>query len=122
MTSLAGPSFWQVAAALVAVLGLLIVAMKFLRQLAPAGGPASARLRRCQRLGPKRELEALEIDGEVFTVYRHDGGLVLLKSEPTEAWEARQPADVSRSTAAVGRQLKAMVAVAGGLTRGRSPR
>ena len=84
------PSFWQVAAALVAVLGLLVLALKALRRLQPHGAGDHARLLQVRRLGPKRDLEVLRVDDEVYTIYRHDGGLVLLRREACARWDARQ--------------------------------
>jgi flagellar biogenesis protein FliO len=120
-SSLAGPSIWQVAAALLVVLGLLILAMKLLRRFGfGARGTDGARLLATRRLGPKRELEVLAVDDAVYTLYRHDGGLVVLKSEPREVYELRQPTPAPTAAAgaeALGRRLRALAAAAGGAAR-----
>lgn len=108
------PSFWQVAAALVAVLGLLVLALKALRRLQPHGAGDHARLLQVRRLGPKRDLEVLRVDDEVYTIYRHDGGLVLLRREACARWDARQPeAPAAPAARALGRRLLALAAAGG---------
>ncbi|MBD3221092.1 hypothetical protein GF314_07585 [bacterium] len=114
----AGPSAWQIVAALATVLGLLILALKLVRRLGWGGGDAaSVRLRQVRKLGPRREIEAIELDGEVHTIYRRDGGLVVLRTEPAASWESRQAGAPPAPGAGVGRTLKALAAAAGGMAR-----
>lgn len=117
------PSFWQVAGALIAVLALLVLALKFLGRLQNGTGSQDRiRLLKVRRLGPKRDLETLQLDDEVFTIYRHDGGMVVLRQEPTAAHQAREPEcgpspAMAGSVADLGRKLKALAAAAGGPSR-----
>ena len=117
------PSFWQVAGAMVAVLALLVLALKFLGRLQNGGGGQDrVRLLRVRRLGPKRDLETLLLDDDVFTIYRHDGGMVVLRQEPLATHQAREPETcgtqaVATSVAGLGRKLMALAASAGGPTR-----
>lgn len=114
------PSFWQVLAALMLVLGLLLLALRMLRRFGGRpGAEESVRMIRVQRLGPKRELQILRVDDDVFTIYRQDGALAVLKREPAAI--ETEPAAVASPpvVAALGRRLLAMAATAGGRTRGR---
>jgi len=113
------PSFWQVGAAMVTVLALLILALKFLGRLQNGrGAQDSVRLLKVRRLGPKRDLETLRVDDEVFTIYRHDGGMVLLRRESHVDYVEREPVVTpDTAVAGLGRKLMAMAASAGGSSR-----
>lgn len=123
--SLAGgtmPSFWQVGAALLTVLALLVLALKGLGRLQRNQDGAGARLLQVRRLGPRRELEVLKVDGEVFTIYRRDSGLAVLKQESHEGYRARQAAaPAGKPGTSLGRRLLALAAAAGGATASRPP-
>lgn len=107
-------SFWQVAGALLTVLGLLVVALKVLNRFQRQRGNDRTRLLQVRRLGPKRELEILQVDDQVFTLYRHDGGLVVLRCEDLAAHGARLTEEAPGPAATViGRKLRAMAAAAG---------
>ncbi|MEZ4388749.1 MAG: hypothetical protein R3D98_14495 [Candidatus Krumholzibacteriia bacterium] len=117
------PSFWQVGAALVTVLALLVLALKLLGRCQRRPGAEQARLLQVRRLGPRRELEVLLVDDEVYTIYRHDGGLAVLKHEPEASYAARRPEAAPQPTAAfLGRKLLALAASAGGSVRSVPPR
>jgi len=111
-------SFWQVCGALLTVLGLLVVALKFLSRFQRQPGADSTRILRVRRLGPRRELEVLQVDDQVYTLYRHDGGLAVLKCEAAATYRAREDDDAVAPTATqIGRKLRAMAAAAGGGAR-----
>ncbi len=112
-----GPSYWQVGAALVAVLGLLVVVLKFLQrwQGARAQG-GDARLLSVRRLGPRRELQVLQVGEQIHTIYRHDSAMVLLGTEARVAHEAARPAPTV-APAPLHRRLLALVATSGGASR-----
>ncbi len=117
-TALAGPSYWQVGAALLAVLGLIVVAMKGLQRLQGlAAGDDEIRLLSVRRLGPRREIQRLRVGDAVHTIYRHDGAMVVLGAEPwreASATAEPTPAAVDRP---VGTRLRALIAAAGGRAR-----
>jgi len=115
-------SFWQVAGALLTVLGLLVVALKVLNRFQRQQGSDRTRILQVRRLGPRRELEVLQVDDDVYTLYRHDGGLAVLKCEAEAAYRARADADAPAPSATIlGRKLRAMAAAAGGGTRSPAP-
>lgn len=109
-----GPSYWQVGAALVAVLGLLIVVLKFLQRWQRTDGAGGdVRLVSVRRLGPRRELQILQVGDEVHTLYRQESAMVVLKTESRIQHEA------AALTAApppppLQQRLRALVAAAGG--------
>lgn len=112
-----GPSYWQVGAALAAVLGLLVVVLRFLQRWQGAGGQGSdVKLLSVRRLGPRREVQVLRVGDRVHTIYRHDAAMVLLASEGQAEQAAAQP-DPPAAPAPLGRRLRALVAAAGGTVR-----
>lgn len=115
-------SFWQVAGALLTVLSLLIVALKVLGRYQRQQGSDRTRILQVRRLGPKRELEILQVDDEVYTLYRHDGGLAVLKAEAEATYRARR-AEAAPAAPAVslGRKLLAMAAAGGSAQRHPAP-
>ena len=116
-----GPSYWQVGAALVAVLGLLVVALKFLqRWQGDRAQGGDVRLLSVRRLGPRRELQVLRVGEQVHTIYRHDSAMVLLDTESHADHVATQPAPTAHA-APLRRRLMALAAAAGGATRRAEP-
>ncbi len=120
--ALDGPSLWQVGAALAAVLGLVVVAMKGLQRLQGlSGGEDDVRLLSVRRLGPRREVQRLRVGEAVHTIYRHDGAMVVLAQEPWR--ETVVPAaPVAGGTGSAGQRLRALAAAAGGRVREASGR
>jgi hypothetical protein len=92
----AGISWWQTVGGLVAVFGLLLLFLKLLGKWNRRSGGADTSLMTVWHLGPKREIQVLRLGDEVHYVYRHDGAMVTLRSEPLVDFEH------SRSNAAAG--------------------
>ena len=91
-----GVPWWQVVGRLAAVFGLLIVFLKFLARMPQAGGATGgAGLLAVWAVGPRREVQVLRLQDEVHYLYRHDGAMVLLRSEPLAAWQASRPVHVA---------------------------
>jgi len=113
------PSFWQVGLALVAVLGLLLVVLKFLQRLQTGSSQETAvRLLSVRRLGPRRELQILQVGDSVHTLYRHDGAMVVLDTQPLSATgDAGKPATGATPPSGSLPRLRALIAVAGGRVR-----
>ena len=115
-TATAGAGLWQAGIALAAVLGLLIVVLKLLKRLQTGTGDASVRVLGVQRLGPRRELQQLRVGDDVHTIYRHEGAMVVLKTEDLGAWQATRP-QTGAAPLQIGKKLRALAAAAGGRTR-----
>jgi flagellar biogenesis protein FliO len=138
-TLAAGPSYWQVGAALAAVLGLLVVVLKLLQRWQGAAGAGEAvRLLSVRRLGPRRELQVLQVGAKVHTIYRHDSAMVLLDSAPAAAPAvatvsgaepapvaepalAAAPAPATEPASTLAGRLRALVAAAGGGSKPAGP-
>jgi hypothetical protein len=119
-----GPDLWQVGGALVAVLALLVVALKGLQRLqAAGGGDETVRMLSVRRLGPRRELQRLRVGDEVHTIYRHDGAMVVLGREPwTPSATPTGEGQAARADTPWRAPLRALVAAAGGRIRTDRPR
>ncbi len=102
-----GMPWWQAMGSLMIVLGLLLLCLKLLgkwnhRQ----SGGASARVLAVWPLGPKREIQVLQLGDDVHYIYRHESAMVLLRQESLTSYEAnRETADPSAETGAVARLL-----------------
>ena len=118
-TAATGPGMWQAGLALAAVLGLLIVVLKVLQRFQTGSGDASVRLLSTQRLGPRREIQRLRVGDEVHTIYRHEGAMVVLRTEAFDTWEpVSTPA--AAASAQFGKRLRQLAAAAGGRPRSTS--
>jgi len=116
-----GPSYWQVGAALVAVLGLLVVLLKGLQRWQGASQQsADAQLLSVRRLGPRRELQILRVGEQVHTIYRHESAMVLLETASSADHEAARP-EPAAAQPSLPRRLMTLVAAAGGASRRASP-
>jgi len=91
-----GISWWQTVGGLVAVFGLLLVSLKLLGKWNRRTGGKETSLLAVWHLGPKREIQVLRLGDQVHYVYRHDGAMVALRTEPLIDFER------SQSTAAAG--------------------
>jgi len=91
-----GISWWQTLGGLAAVFGLLIVSLKFLGKWNRRSGASHSSLLTVWHLGPKREIQLLRVGDQVHYIYRHDGAMVALKTEPLHEFEN------TRSDAATG--------------------
>ena len=117
-----GPSFWQVGSALLAVLALLVVVLKFLQRWQRTDGAgADVRLLSVRRLGPRRELQTLRVGNEVHTLYRHEAAMVLLKTESLAGERAAADPDAVPASPPLHRRLRALVGAAGGSTTNTEP-
>ncbi len=84
-----GSSWWQTMGGLLVVFGLLFVTLKFLGKInknRTGGGQAS--LLAVWNLGPKREIQVLQLGDEVHYIYRHDGAMVPLKMQSLADWKS----------------------------------
>jgi flagellar biogenesis protein FliO len=116
--AIGGPSYWQVGAALAAVLGLVVVALKALQRLQGGGDQdAEVRLLSVRRLGPRRELQRLRVGDRVHTIYRHDGAMVVLRDDPWTPATVAETTPAPDAAAALGTRLRTLVASAGGRVR-----
>ena len=90
----AGPgiSWWQTIGGLVVVFGLLIVSLKLLGRWSRRSGGAETALLNVWHLGPRREIQVLRLMDEVHYVYRHDGAMVTLRTEPLAEFETKKAA------------------------------
>lgn len=111
-----GPALWPSLGAAAAVLMLLVLALRALQRWQPGQGvDARVRLLEVRRLGPRRELQVLRVGDVVHTLYRQEGAMVVLKSEPFAA-----PAAETVHGEAATRwptRLRAMAAAVGGRPR-----
>lgn len=87
-----GMSWWQTLGGLVVVFGLLIVSLKLLGRWNRRTGGAESTLLTVWHLGPKREIQVLRLRDEVHYVYRHDGSMVVLRTEPLVDFERSKTA------------------------------
>ncbi|MEN8005400.1 MAG: hypothetical protein ABFS42_00155 [Candidatus Krumholzibacteriota bacterium] len=85
-----GMSWWQTLGGLVAVFGLLLVSLKLLGKWNRRTGGAESSLLTVWHLGPKREIQVLRLGDQVHYVYRHDGAMVTLRTEPLVDFERTQ--------------------------------
>ncbi|MDY0110446.1 MAG: hypothetical protein RBT60_10975 [Candidatus Krumholzibacteria bacterium] len=112
----------QAIGAFMAVFVLLILALKLLQRWQPGHQrDASVRLLSVRRLGPRRELQTLRVGGEVHTLYRQDNALVLLKSEPWQAWADAADLPAGGQPARQPRLLALAAAAGERLRSGRKP-
>ena len=117
-----GPSFWQVGSALVAVLALLVVVLKFLQRWQRTDGTgADVRVLSVRRLGPRRELQVLRVGDEVHTLYRHEAAMVLLKTESLAGHQTAAATVATPALPPLHRRLRALVGAAGGSTATTEP-
>ena len=92
LTETAGFSWWQTIGGLVIVFGLLILCLKLLGKWSRRTVGAESRLLTVWNLGPKREIQLLRLGEEVHYIYRHDGSMVVLRTEPVATFEKNKAA------------------------------
>jgi len=85
-----GVSWWQTLGGLVAVFGLLILSLKLLGKWNRRSGGSESSLLTVWHLGPKREIQVLRLGDQVNYIYRHDGAMVVLKTEPLAEYENKR--------------------------------
>ena len=85
-----GISWWQTLGGLVAVFGLLILCLKLLSKWNRRSGGSESSLLTVWHMGPKREIQILNLGDQVHYVYRHDGAMVVLKTEPLGDFESKR--------------------------------
>lgn len=90
-----GISWWQTIGGLVLVFGLLIVSLRLLGKWNRRSGGTETNLLTVWHLGPKREIQILRLVDEVHYIYRHDGSMVVLKTEPVADFESKQAAEAA---------------------------
>jgi hypothetical protein len=86
-----GVPWWQGVGALLAVFALLILVLRLLGRWQAGGRRRDVRLLAVVTLGRGRELQILRLREQVHYVYRQDGGLVLLESQPYAAYRDATP-------------------------------
>jgi flagellar biogenesis protein FliO len=74
-----GASWWQTLGGMLVVFTLLILSLKALGRFQRRGGRSHAAVLDVWHLGPKREIQILQMGQDVHYVYRHDNAMVLLK-------------------------------------------
>lgn len=116
--SFGGGMPWSALGAMAAVFALLLLGLRALRRWQPAACRKTAvTLLAVRRLGPRREVQELRVGDLVHTLYRQDGAMVLLRSEP---WSERavEAGGEAMAEAGVHRpRLFAMLGVSGGSVR-----
>ncbi|MCK9997097.1 MAG: hypothetical protein KAH56_12560 [Candidatus Krumholzibacteria bacterium] len=85
-----GMSWWQTVGGLVAVFGLLMVSLKLLGKWNRRSGGSDSSLLTVWHLGPKREIQVLKLGDQVHYIYRHDGSMVVLQTEPLVNFENKR--------------------------------
>jgi len=93
-----GMSWWQTLGGLVAVFGLLLLSLKLLGKWNRRSSGSDSSLLTVWHLGPKREIQVLRLGDLVHYIYRHDGSMVILQTEPLEEFESKR-ADLSTGPA-----------------------
>jgi hypothetical protein len=88
-------SWWKTVGGLIVVFGLLIVSLKLLGKFNRRSGGAESSLLTVWHLGPKREIQLLRLGEQVHYIYRHDGAMVTLKSEPLAEFEEKKAAEAA---------------------------
>ena len=73
---------------LVAVFGLLLICLRLLGKYNSRGSRGQADLLTVWNLGPKREIQVLQLEDQVHYIYRHDGAMVVLKQVPAGDFQA----------------------------------
>lgn len=108
-------SWWQMAGAMAVVFALLMLVLKGLQRWRPGmRRDRDVRLLSVHRLGPKRELQRLRVGDVVHTLYRQEGAMVQLGSEPwTPACDVRTD-QCKTAGSTLARRLKGWMATAGG--------
>jgi len=87
-----GYSWWQTVGGLIVVFGLLLLFLKLLGKWNRRTGGSEADLLTVWPLGPKREIQLLRLGQEVHYIYRHDGSMVVLRTEPVSDFEKTKAA------------------------------
>jgi hypothetical protein len=82
-------SWWQTFGGLVVVFGLLLISLKLLSKLNRRSLGAESSLLNVWHLGPKKEIQILRLGDKVHYIYRHDGAMVVLQSEPHADYERK---------------------------------
>ncbi len=85
-----GMSWWQTVGGLVAVFGLLMLSLKLLGKWNRRSGGSDSSLLTVWHLGPKREIQVLKLGDQVHYIYRHDGSMVVLETEPLVDFEGKR--------------------------------
>lgn len=85
-----GMSWWQTVGGLAAVFGLLLLSLKLLGKWNRRSGGSDSSLLTVWHLGPKREIQVLRLGDQVHYIYRHDGSMVILQTEPVGEFESKR--------------------------------
>ncbi len=85
-----GMSWWQTLGGLAAVFGLLLLSLKLLGKWNRRSGGSDSSLLTVWHLGPKREIQVLRLGDQVHYIYRHDGSMVILQTEPLVEFESKR--------------------------------
>lgn len=85
-----GMSWWQTVGGLAAVFGLLLVSLKLLGKWNNRSRGSDSSLLTVWHLGPKREIQVLRLGDQVHYIYRHDGAMVVLQTEPVTDFESKR--------------------------------
>ncbi len=99
-----GISWWQTVGGLVAVFGLLLLSMKLLGKWNRRSSGSDSSLLTVWHLGPKREIQVLRLGDQVHYIYRHDGSMVVLQTEPLVEFESKRADQGSASSRANWRE------------------
>jgi hypothetical protein len=93
-----GMSWWQTVGGLAVVFGLLLLSLKLLGKWNRRSGGSDSSLLTVWHLGPKREIQVLRLGDHVHYIYRHDGAMVVLQTEPVADFESKGTDQVSGSS------------------------
>jgi flagellar biogenesis protein FliO len=86
-----GFSWWQALGALLVVFALLLLVLRLLARWQSGSSSQALRLLKVVPLGRGRELQILRLRDRVHYLYRQDGALVLLESEPYATYRSTAP-------------------------------
>ena len=85
-----GMSWWQTVGGLAVVFGLLLLCLKLLGKWNSRSSGSDSSLLTVWHLGPKREIQVLRLVDQVHYIYRHDGAMVVLQTEPMVDFENKR--------------------------------
>jgi hypothetical protein len=80
-------SWWQTLGGLIVVFGLLLVSLKLLGKWNRRTDGSDSSFVTVWHLGPKKEIQVLRLEDQVHFIYRHDGSMVVLETQPLADFE-----------------------------------
>jgi len=82
-------SWWQTLGGLIVVFGLLLVSLKLLGKWNRRSVGSDSSFVTVWHLGPKKEIQVLRLADQVHFIYRHDGAMVVLQTQPLADFESK---------------------------------